>query len=90
MELVLIARACLLRQAALARSHLSRRHLPICKSSWIRMREGERVVVFHPEFLEDLPHWVQCERRTAKRLLDLKRAISKDTFGGIGKPKPLK
>jgi toxin YoeB len=45
--------------------------------------------VVHPEFLEDLDHWVRHERRTAKRLLELMRAILRDPFSGIGKPEPL-
>ena len=46
--------------------------------------------VVHPEFLEDLDHWVRHEPRTAKRLLELMRAILLDPFSGIGKPEPLK
>ena len=46
--------------------------------------------VVHPEFLEDLDHWVRHEPRTAKRLLELMRAILRDPFSGIGKPEPLK
>ena len=54
------------------------------------MTRGDRVVVCHPEFLEDLQHWVTHERRTAKRLIDLMQAILKDPFLGLGKPEPLK
>jgi toxin YoeB len=54
------------------------------------MCDGDRVAVCHPEFLEDLQHWVETDRRTAKRLLELVRAILKDPFNGIGKPEPLK
>ena len=54
------------------------------------MREGDRVAVCHPEFLEDLQHWVENDRRSAKRLLELKRATLRDPFDGIGKPEPLK
>jgi len=46
--------------------------------------------VVHPECLEDLDHWVRNEPRTAKRLLELMRAILLDPFSGIGKPEPLK
>ena len=46
--------------------------------------------VAHPECLEDLDHWVRNEPRTAKRLLELMRAILRDPFSGIGKPEPLK
>ncbi len=46
--------------------------------------------VVHPEFLEDLQHWVRHEPRTARRLLELMRAVLRDPFSGIGKPEPLK
>ena len=48
------------------------------------------MAVFQPEFIEDLRWWVEQDRRTAKRLLDLVEAILKDPFAGIGKPEPLK
>jgi toxin YoeB len=54
------------------------------------MRERARVAVCHPEFFEDLRHWVGLDRRTAKRLLALVEATLRDPFGGIGKPEPLK
>jgi toxin YoeB len=54
------------------------------------MTRGDRVAVCHPEFLEDLQHWVAHEKRTAKRLIDLMQAILKDPFLGLGKPEPLK
>jgi toxin YoeB len=47
-------------------------------------------MVCHPEFLDDLRHWVNTDRRAAKRLLDLSEAILRDPFAGIGKPEPLK
>lgn len=50
----------------------------------------QRDAVCHPEFLEDLQHWIQTDRRTAQRLLDLMRAVLRDPFTGIGKPEPLK
>lgn len=54
------------------------------------MREGTRLAVCHPEFLEDLQYWVQTDRRTAKRLLELLQDTLRDPFDGIGKPEPLK
>jgi toxin YoeB len=54
------------------------------------MRNGERVAVFHPEFLEDLQYWVETDRRVAKRLLELVKATLRAPFDGIGKPEPLK
>ena len=56
------------------------------KESEPRRREA----VFQAEFLEDLRHWVEVDRRTALRLLDLVEAILRDPFRGIGKPEPLK
>lgn len=52
--------------------------------------EPKRIAVFQPEFLEDLSYWVETERRTAKRLLELVKATVCDPFKGIGKPEPLK
>ena len=52
--------------------------------------EARRVAVFQPEFREDLSYWVETERRTAKRLLELVKAALRDPFKGIGNPEPLK
>ena len=54
------------------------------------MTRKTREAVFQPEFIEDLRYWVDTDRRTAKRLLDLVAAILRDPFQGIGKPEPLK
>src|SRR5688572_22069021 len=53
-------------------------------------RKTARAAVFHPEFREDLRYWVQTDRKTALRALDLVEAILRDPFAGIGKPEPLK
>lgn len=50
----------------------------------------KRDAVFHPEFIGDLQYWVQADRRTVSRALDLVAAILDDPFAGIGKPEPLK
>lgn len=50
----------------------------------------KRLPVFHPEFREDLRHWVETERRVVLRLLGLVEAALRDPFTGIGKPEPLK
>jgi toxin YoeB len=50
----------------------------------------QREAVCHPEFLEDLQHWIETDRRAARRLLDLLKAVLCDPFSGIGKPEPLK
>lgn len=49
-----------------------------------------REAVFHPEFLDDLRHWAETDRKTLLRLLDLVEAIQRDPFTGIGKPEPLR
>jgi toxin YoeB len=51
---------------------------------------GQRDAVFHPEFRDDLRHWVETERRTALRVLDLVEAILRDPCRGLGRPEPLK
>ena len=50
----------------------------------------QREAVCHPEFLEDLQHWIETDRRTARRLVELIKAALRDPFTGIGKPEPLK
>jgi toxin YoeB len=45
--------------------------------------------VFHAEFREDLRYWVETDRRTALRILELIEAL-RNPFTGIGKPEPLK
>jgi toxin YoeB len=49
-----------------------------------------RQAIFHPEFREDVRYWVDIDRKTALRLLDLVEAILRDPFTGIGKPEPLR
>jgi toxin YoeB len=48
------------------------------------------MAVFEPEFREDLHYWVETDRKTALRALELVEAILRDPFTGIGKPVPLK
>ena len=50
---------------------------------------AQREAVCHPEFLDDLQPWINTDRRTAKRLLELMRAVLRDPFQGIGKPERL-
>jgi toxin YoeB len=54
------------------------------------LRNKPQDAVFQPEFLEDLRHWVEVDRKLALRALDLIEAIMHDPFSGIGKPEPLK
>lgn len=50
----------------------------------------QRDAVFHPEFREDLVHWVKSDRKIAVKVFELIEAILRDPFTGIGKPEPLK
>ena len=54
------------------------------------MADADRLAICHPEFLEDLQHWVEQYRRTARRLMQLMKAVMRDPFNGIGKPEPLR
>jgi toxin YoeB len=51
---------------------------------------GPREAVFHPEFREDLRHWVTTDRKVALRVLELVEAVLREPFTGAGKPEPLK
>ncbi len=53
-------------------------------------RQGKRVAIFQPEFLQDLRFWVKNERGVAVRVLDLVEAVMRDPFEGPGKPEALK
>ena len=55
-------------------------------------KEGpkQRIAVFEPEFREDLRYWVETDRKTALRALELVEAVLRDPFTGIGKPEPLR
>ncbi len=50
----------------------------------------EQIAVFHSEFVEDLRHWVEHDRRIALKAFDLIEAVMREPFTGIGKPEPLK
>jgi len=54
------------------------------------LKSKQRDSVFQAEFREDLRYWVETDRKTALRALDLVEAIMRDPFSGIGKPEPLK
>ena len=51
---------------------------------------GKLAAVFHPEFRDDLRHWIRTNRKIALRVLDLVEAVLRDPFQGLGKPEPLK
>ena len=46
--------------------------------------------VFEREFLEDLRHWIETDRKTALRVLQIVEAALREPFQGLGKPEPLK
>ena len=46
--------------------------------------------VFQTEFIQDLRYWVDVDRKTTLRALELVSAVLRDPFSGIGKPEPLK
>jgi toxin YoeB len=50
----------------------------------------ERLAVVHPEFIEDLSHWVSADRPIALRLLALILDTVRDPFRGRGQPEPLR
>ena len=54
------------------------------------MADVDRLAICHPEFLEDLQHWVEQDRRTARRLMQLMKAVMRDPIDGIGKPERLR
>jgi toxin YoeB len=54
------------------------------------LNKEERTPVFQPEFIEDLRHWVETDRKFALRAFDLIEAILRNPSEGVGKPEPLK
>jgi toxin YoeB len=53
-------------------------------------QSSPRTAVFQRQFLEDLRHWVEMDRRIAARCLDLVEAALRDPAAGIGKSERLK
>ena len=49
-----------------------------------------RNAIFQDEFRADLRYWVETDRRTALRVLELVEAVMPEPFSGVGKPEPLK
>ncbi|HET8728303.1 MAG TPA: Txe/YoeB family addiction module toxin [Alphaproteobacteria bacterium] len=54
------------------------------------MPTPKRVAALQDEFREDLRFWVETNRKTALRILNLMEAILRDPYSGIGKPEHLK
>jgi toxin YoeB len=46
-------------------------------------------VAFEPEALEDLDWWMDKDRQTGLKVLQLIRKIQRDRFEGSGRPEPL-
>lgn len=55
-----------------------------------RSPKRARYAALQDECLEDLRYWVDTNRKTALRVLDLMEAVLRDPFSGVGKPEPLK
>jgi toxin YoeB len=51
---------------------------------------GRREAILQTKFLEDLRFWIETDRKTALRLLQIVEAVLRDPFQGLGKPEPLK
>jgi len=47
-------------------------------------------LIFSDQAWEDLCHWIDKDRRMAKRIARLIEDTKRDPFLGIGKPEPLK
>lgn len=54
------------------------------------MPTPKRVAALQDEFREDLRFWVETNRKTALRILNLMEAILRDPYSGIGRPEHLK
>lgn len=53
-------------------------------------RSGRRTAVIQDECLDDLRFWVDTNRQTELRVLDLMEAVLRDPYSGLGKPEHLK
>ena len=62
----------------------------ICAGRWGLARSADRQSVFHPEFRQDLRHWINTDRKVALRIFELIEVVLREPFTGIGKPEPLK
>ena len=54
------------------------------------MKPNERRLVFDRDFLADLAWWVETDRKTALKVLELIEAVRRDPQTGHGKPVLLK
>lgn len=51
---------------------------------------ARRTCIVEKDFRDDLVWWVEQNRKTATRVLELMEHVMRDPFQGIGKPEPLK
>lgn len=49
-----------------------------------------RSLEFDPDAFEDLAWWIEHDRKTALRSVELIREVQRDPFQGTGRPEPLK
>ena len=54
------------------------------------MAGRKRVAVIQDECFDDLPYWVDTNRKMALRVLDLMEAVLREPYAGLGKPEHLK
>lgn len=54
------------------------------------MKMPVRSLEFDIAAFEDLAWWIEQDRKTALRIINLIKDIGRDPFSGIGKPEPLK
>ena len=54
-----------------------------------RSTRKKRVAVFQAECREDLRYWVDTNRKTALRALDMIEAVMREPYTGLGKPEHL-
>jgi toxin YoeB len=53
-------------------------------------KPADRIAVISTQFRQDLRNWIETDRKSALRVLELMDAILSDPFVGIGKPEPLR
>jgi toxin YoeB len=53
-------------------------------------KPNDRIAVISSKFRDDLRYWIETDRKTALRILDLMASILADPLGGLGKPEPLR
>jgi toxin YoeB len=58
--------------------------------SWDLSAKTDRVVIFDPEFREDLRYWIGADSKVALRIMTLVEDVVGSPFSGLGKPEPLK